>query len=425
MATITKIHDKYYDFSNFIHPGGNTALWHAFGRDATTLFESYHPFVNKEKMQSILKKYEIKSDKDDKKDKRFTYDSPFAKELKAKVKIYFDQLAIREKTTYKQAMKASLHRKCMIFLLFCFHCAGYYLHFKGYKCAMFFLPLFSWIFIVNSFHDAAHFALSNDASINAFFSNIALQLTQSLDWYHQHNIGHHCDTNVAEKDPDLYHNNLLRHHKSIKWLPLYESQSDYFKLSLLLLLYWNTSHLGLIIKNSYQMISTSFYNRAIKFYAQNISMKDSIGFICMKFLYVFVHFLWPFHVFESTIFAFVYILVSRGMFSLFFMACSQVNHFHTDCMVENQKDWYAHQVESSANFSIGSKLTFLICGGLNYQIEHHLFPSVNHEHLVHIQPIVKDLCKKHKVKYKEFFGYQDAFKSYIAHLIRMGKKNNT
>ena len=78
---------------------------------------------------------------------------------------------------------------------------------------MFFLPLFSWIFICNSFHDAAHFALSNDASINAFFSNIALQLTQSLDWYHQHNIGHHCDTNVVEKDPDLYHFPSLRYHK--------------------------------------------------------------------------------------------------------------------------------------------------------------------------------------------------------------------
>lgn len=422
MATITKIHNKYYDFSNFIHPGGNTAIWHAFGRDATTLFESYHPFADKDKMQSILKKYEIKSDLNDRKEEHFTYDSAFAKELKAKVKKYFDQLAIREKTTFKQAMKASLHKRCMIFLLFCLHCAGYYLHFKGYKCAMFFLPLFSWIFIVNSFHDAAHFALSNDASINAFFSNIALQLTQSLDWYHQHNIGHHCDTNIAEKDPDLYQTtDFLRYHTSIKWKPFYESQSDHFKLFLILFYYSTFACWGLIFLRSYEMISTTFYH-TVKFYKQNISIKDFIGFICMKFLYVFVHFLWPFHVFESTIFAFVYIMVSRGMFSLFFMACTQINHIHTDCMVENQKDWYAHQVESSANFSIGSKLTFFLCGGLNYQIEHHLFPSVNHEHLPHIQPIVQQLCKKHNVNYKHFLGYKDAFKSYTAHLIRMGKK---
>ena len=53
---ITKIHNKYYNIENFNHPGGKDAIWHAYGRDATAMFEMYHPFVNKETLQNILQK---------------------------------------------------------------------------------------------------------------------------------------------------------------------------------------------------------------------------------------------------------------------------------------------------------------------------------------------------------------------------------
>jgi delta11-fatty-acid desaturase len=56
---ISKIHGKYYDLKSFNHPGGSTALWHSYGRDSTVLFESHHPLVSKDKLEIILKKYEI------------------------------------------------------------------------------------------------------------------------------------------------------------------------------------------------------------------------------------------------------------------------------------------------------------------------------------------------------------------------------
>ena len=56
---ITKIQDKYYDLSNFNHPGGETAIWHSYGRDATVLFKSHHPIVSQKKINAILKQYEI------------------------------------------------------------------------------------------------------------------------------------------------------------------------------------------------------------------------------------------------------------------------------------------------------------------------------------------------------------------------------
>ncbi len=54
MVIITKIHNKYYNIENFKHPSGDDAIWHSFGRDATAMFEMYHPFANKEKIQNYL-----------------------------------------------------------------------------------------------------------------------------------------------------------------------------------------------------------------------------------------------------------------------------------------------------------------------------------------------------------------------------------
>ncbi|CAM9355820.1 unnamed protein product, partial [Choristocarpus tenellus] len=64
--------------------------------------------------------------------------------------------------------------------------------------------------------------------------------------------------------------------------------------------------------------------------------------------------------------------------------------------------WAAEQVETSNNFCTGSWLWSLLSNGLNYQIEHHLFPGVNHQHLPLLAPVVRKTCKEHGVRYKSF-----------------------
>ena len=53
----TKIHKKYYNLSNFQHPGGMVAISLATSRDATELFESHHQFSDKKKIDTLLKKF--------------------------------------------------------------------------------------------------------------------------------------------------------------------------------------------------------------------------------------------------------------------------------------------------------------------------------------------------------------------------------
>jgi len=60
-------------------------------------------------------------------------------------------------------------------------------------------------------------------------------------------------------------------------------------------------------------------------------------------------------------------------------------------------NWAISQVESSS--TVGGRVLGFFHGGLNYQIEHHLFPRISHVHYYKIKPIVQDWCKKNNIKY--------------------------
>ncbi len=66
------------------------------------------------------------------------------------------------------------------------------------------------------------------------------------------------------------------------------------------------------------------------------------------------------------------------------------------------RSWAKEQVETSSNFATHSWVWFVMSNGLNYQIEHHLFPGINHEHLWRVQPVVKEACEEFGVNYKSY-----------------------
>ena len=76
-------------------------------------------------------------------------------------------------------------------------------------------------------------------------------------------------------------------------------------------------------------------------------------------------------------------------------------------------DWYKHQVITASNHSINNILSFYLSGALNYQIEHHLFPGVNHCHFPYIYKKIQLICEKHDVKYKAYNGFIDSFYDYL------------
>ena len=64
-------------------------------------------------------------------------------------------------------------------------------------------------------------------------------------------------------------------------------------------------------------------------------------------------------------------------------------------------EFYLRQIIGTVNYKTGSDRIDFLHGWLNYQVEHHLFPSLPLNHYQEMQPIVKEICKKHNLPYRQ------------------------
>jgi linoleoyl-CoA desaturase len=86
-----------------------------------------------------------------------------------------------------------------------------------------------------------------------------------------------------------------------------------------------------------------------------------------------------------------------------------------------EDEWAVHQLRTTANFANGKSWVLWFTGGLNYQIEHHLFPNISHIHYPAISRIVRDVCKEYQLPYVEYPKFSQAVMSHIRHLREMGQ----
>ncbi|KAL3684049.1 hypothetical protein R1sor_002071 [Riccia sorocarpa] len=429
---ITKIHDKWYDLTDFekVHPGGPVSLGLAAGRDATVMFESHHPFTHRRILDAILEKYELDEtlSRDLKTleeqhgidEHRFNWKSDFGDALKFHVKEYFQAEAKRRNVSLAAATKAPPERWYEIALLGAI-CAVCFLSFlRGDWISLLTFPVSVWVFGSNTFHDAAHFALHKNWRINWIVPYVFPFFSSPFAWYHQHNIGHHSYPNVEHRDPDLVHFFWLkREHKSVEWRSTHKMQRDPW----FIVMWWTAAvEFGLATMNDFWMVFFKVYNDSVPM--KIISQTRFLSHIAGRVLTIGVIHLWPFFVLESWTRSIVFAIVPYLAFSILFMLNTQINHLTPEAAHETNQDWYKHQVITAQDFGVNSRFCFLMSGGLNYQIVHHLFPTVNHHHLVKLQPIVARLCEKHGVPYKHVAGYAAAIKSHHAHTVNMSFNTN-
>jgi linoleoyl-CoA desaturase len=83
--------------------------------------------------------------------------------------------------------------------------------------------------------------------------------------------------------------------------------------------------------------------------------------------------------------------------------------------------WAVHQMNTTVNFARKSKAISWYLGGLNFQVEHHLFPTLCHVHYPKISEIVKTTAEEYGVPYLENTTFADALASHIRTLQRFGK----
>jgi linoleoyl-CoA desaturase len=91
---------------------------------------------------------------------------------------------------------------------------------------------------------------------------------------------------------------------------------------------------------------------------------------------------------------------------------------------ENHKvdaEWAVHQIQTTADFATKSKIVSWFTGGLNFQVEHHLFPRISHIHYPKINQFVKETCAQFGIDYIEFPTVMAAVRSHVVHLKQVGR----
>mmetsp|Transcript_43563 Transcript_43563/g.60485 ORF Transcript_43563/g.60485 Transcript_43563/m.60485 type:complete len:273 (-) Transcript_43563:67-885(-) len=267
-------------------------------------------------------------------------------------------------------------------------------------------------------HDGNHCAWSSNTWLS-YVAGYTLDLigSTSVVYRRSHNFGHHGCVNHFELDRafDTTYP-LYRLHKFQRWLPMHKYQHFYMWAVYGLVnfgdlfgtfdeLYWMSNfptRRGHLTKTS--------------FWAQVFVKLNWLTWTMLVPSYIHG---W-YHVFPLW---FLYMAVFSYAYSLFFA----VNHWTEEARQSDNSNisncnWGVLQVENSSNFAIDSKFWTHISGGLNYQIEHHLFPSMAHTRLNEIGDLVQEECKKHNIRYYNFGSFWTAMKSHYNHLKKLGHK---
>lgn len=91
-----------------------------------------------------------------------------------------------------------------------------------------------------------------------------------------------------------------------------------------------------------------------------------------------------------------------------------------DLTIEN--NWMIHQLESTSNYAPNNRLFSWFVGGINFQVEHHLFPNICHVHYRALSQIIKETAKEYDVPYYSHNSFLSALKYHSKMLKSLGRE---
>jgi len=270
-------------------------------------------------------------------------------------------------------------------------------------------------------HDANHGAYFTKRRYNHLMGWTADALLgfSSYAWRVKHNVAHHTYTNVDDYDADISQVPFARFMPQQKARPWYRLQHYYiWPMYTLMVLRWQTA--GDIAAFARGSIGHSPV-RAPKRW-------DLVGVIAGKAIFIGWALVVPMLVYPwwgvlgaYVVFAMVMGLITATTFQL--AHCVEEADFASVEELSGPKRvWAVHEVETTVDFCPRNPVLTWVLGGLNYQIEHHLFPRVPHTHYARIAEIVKRNSEKYGVRYTTQPTLWFALRSHFRHLRTMGRR---
>lgn len=274
-------------------------------------------------------------------------------------------------------------------------------------------------------HDANHGAYSSDARVNAAVGYLLNLVGGSAEnWKIQHNILHHTYTNIEGLDADIKTFPMMRFSPFAKRRAIHRFQHVYAWFFYgLMTVSW------VFLKDFKQLIDyhnsdmTSSYSKGFGMVILRVLLLKAVYFtVTLALPIIILPVPWYFTLGCFFAMHFVGGLILGMVF--------QAAHIMEVCEFPLPDDrgmmddgWYVHQLRTTTNFAPHNRLLNWFVGGLNYQVEHHLFPRICHVHYPAISPIVKQTCAEFGVPYQSIPTFTGAVLGHGSMLRELGRKD--
>ena len=286
---------------------------------------------------------------------------------------------------------------------------------------LWFVMAFGKAFIGTSvMHDSLHGSYSSNPKINRLIgcSTYLIGVNPKM-WQIQHNVIHHTYTNIHGVDEDLDAHYVLRFspNQNLQWFHRYQH-----------LYVWLFYCLPVILWSSIKDFKKLVLYKKKGFIKSKGEFNKYLAIIFLQKLIYFTVFIgtpmvyldWSF---GMTLGMFIFM---EGVTGLLLSFIFQTAHIMPDNKFLNQEEpliqenWAEHQLLTTTNYGRKSKILCWFSGGLNFQIEHHLFPNICHIHYPKIAEIVRDTAKEYGLPYFEFKTFHEAIYAHYNQLKTLG-----
>ncbi len=270
-------------------------------------------------------------------------------------------------------------------------------------------------------HDAIHGSYSKNKKVNKVMSySMNLIGANATTWHIQHNVLHHTFTNIEAADDDINTPFFLRFspHAEKHWIQKYQHFYVWFFYGISTLL-WITAK---------DFVNAVRYNKMGHYKGRKKFWKEIVDISGWKLVYYSYALILP--VIMLPVSWWIVLLAFLSMHVITGLSVStvfQAAHIMPDMdyplasetgVIDN--DWAIHQMETTTNFSPGSRFFSWCIGGLNYQVEHHLFPNICHVHYKEVSKIVSKVAAEYGVPYHVKKTFMGAMVEHIGMLRTLG-----
>jgi linoleoyl-CoA desaturase len=346
-------------------------------------------------------------------------DSAFFDSIKHDVNTYFEQKHISKTGDWRLYLKATILLTAFVglYLTLLFVPMTWYM---GLTLAGLF-GLVCGAIGFNVMHDACHGSFSSKKWVNDLFGfSMNLLGSNAFIWKQKHNVIHHTYTNIDGVDDDIAKSPVLRHCSSQPKVSMHKYQHIY-----MFFLY----ALSTIIWMAYTDMDKYFKQKVYKTKMSPMDAKEHAIFWFSKALYLAIYIFIPIAVvgFMPWLWAF---LAMNAVFGLMLSVVFQLAHVvevtefaevRDDEEKKQFNDWAVHQILTTSDFAPKNKFVSWMVGGLNFQVEHHLFPRISHVHYPALQPIIKQNCEKFGVRYNCIDSMSSAVASHYRTMRMLGQ----